>query len=239
MRSRLLAGAAAVALPLFFTLPSGVGRAVAAPADGALLPLDQYTSEKGRELGRKYAEELRALASGIYHCIPWLEVQEHSLGFYRPKHLGGGDSRYLSMRVFIEQDASPDFARLSVANQAAAMYARYVAALLKRMARSQALTADPGVDGFTIILEWLKQSVRAASDRPIHETVAVFIDKASALDFLAGRLTPRALADRAQLRLWDGETSLENLRLTRLAEDDFVSTYKMTNYQLDPGVTCP
>jgi hypothetical protein len=107
------------------------------------------------------------------------------------------------------------------------------------MARSQALTADPGVEGFTIILEWLKQSVRAASDRPIHETVAVFIDKASALDFLAGRLTPRALADRAQLRLWDGETSLENLRLTRLAEDDFVSTYKMTNYQLDPGVTCP
>ncbi|PYM84037.1 MAG: hypothetical protein DME09_09335, partial [Candidatus Rokuibacteriota bacterium] len=129
-----------------------MSRAVAAPADRALLPLDQYTSEKGRELGRKYAEELRALASGIYHCLPWLEVTEHSLGFYRPKHLGGGDSRYLSMRVFIEQEASPDFARLTVANQAAAMYARYVAALLKRMARSQALTADPGVEGFTIIL---------------------------------------------------------------------------------------
>jgi hypothetical protein len=238
LKSRLLAGAAAVALPLLFTL-GGVGRAAAAPPDRALLPLDQYTSEKGRELGRKYAEELRALASGIYYCIPWLEVQEHSLGFYRPKHLGAGDSRYLSMRVFIEQDASPDFARLTVANQAAAMYARYVAALLKRMARSQALTADPGVEGFTIILEWLKQSARAASDRPIHETVAVFIDKASALDFLAGRIAPRALADRAQIRLWDGETSLENLRLTRLAEDDFVSTYKMKNYQPDPRVTCP
>jgi hypothetical protein len=238
LKSRLLAGAAAVALPLLFTL-GGVGRAAAAPPDRALLPLDQYTSEKGRELGRKYAEELRALASGIYYCIPWLEVQEHSLGFYRPKHLGAGDSRYLSMRVFIEQDASPDFAQLTVANQAAAMYARYVAALLKRMARSQALTADPGVEGFTIILEWLKQSARAASDRPIHETVAVFIDKASALDFLAGRIAPRALADRAQIRLWDGETSLENLRLTRLAEDDFVSTYKMKNYQPDPRVTCP
>lgn len=238
MKSRLLAGAAAVALPLLFTL-GGVGRGAAAPPESALLPLDQYTSEKGRELGRKYAEELRALASGIYYCIPWLEVQEHSLGFYRPKHLGAGDSRYLSMRVFIEQDASPDFARLTVANQAAAMYARYVAALLKRMARSQALTADPGVEGFTIILEWLKQSARAASDRPIHETVAVFIDKASALDFLAGRIAPRALADRAQIRLWDGETSLENLRLTRLVEDDFVSTYKMKNYQPDPRVTCP
>ncbi len=238
MRSRLLRGAALALslLPALF-VSSGLAR-VGAPEE-KLLPLDQYTSEKARELARKYAEELRALASDIYHCIPWLEVQEHSLGFYRPKHLGGGDSRYLSMRVFIEQDSSPDFARLTVANQGAAMYARYVAPLLKRMARSQALTADPGVEGFTIILEWLKQSARAASDRPIHETVAVFIDKASALDFLAGRITPRALADRADIRLWDGETSLQNLHLTRISEDDFVSTYKIKNYQLEPGVTCP
>ena len=238
MRSRLLRGAALALslLPALF-VSSGLAR-VGAPEE-KLLPLDQYTSEKARELARKYAEELRALASDIYHCIPWLEVQEHSLGFYRPKHLGGGDSRYLSMRVFIEQDSSPDFARLTVANQGAAMYARYVAPLLKRMARSQALTADPGVEGFTIILEWIKQSARAASDRPIHETVAVFIDKASALDFLAGRITPRALADRADIRLWDGETSLQNLHLTRISEDDFVSTYKIKNYQLEPGVTCP
>jgi len=238
LRSRLLRGAALALslLPALF-VSSGLAR-VGAPEE-KLLPLDQYTSEKARELARKYAEELRALASDIYHCIPWLEVQEHSLGFYRPKHLGGGDSRYLSMRVFIEQDSSPDFARLTVANQGAAMYARYVAPLLKRMARSQALTADPGVEGFTIILEWLKQSARAASDRPIHETVAVFIDKASALDFLAGRITPRALADRADIRLWDGETSLQNLHLTRISEDDFVSTYKIKNYQLEPGVTCP
>jgi hypothetical protein len=236
LRDRLLVRAA-IALVLLGLLGGGAGRPLAAPAD-QLLPVDQYTSDKGRELARKYADDLRALATGIYHCIPWVEVSEHGLGFYRRKDVGG-DSRYLSMRVFIEQEPSDDFARLTVANRAAAMYARYVGPLLKRMGQSPALRADPAVEGFTIILDWLKPSARAASDRPVNETIAVFIDKTSALAFLSGKATPLELANHAEIRLWDGETSLEHLRLTRLAEDDFVSTHKMANYQLAPGVTCP
>lgn len=238
MRSRLLRGAA-IALSLLPALFASSGPARAGAPEEKLLPLDQYTSEKARELARKYAEELRALSNGIYHCIPWLEVAKHGIGFYKPKFLEGGDSRYLSIRAYIEQESSPDFARLTVANQGAAMYARYVGPLLKRMARSQALTADPALDGFGIILDWLKQSAAAASDRPVLETIAVLIDKPPALEFLAGRMTPRALADRADIRLWDGETPQGHLRLTRISEDNFVSTYKVKNYQLEPGVTCP
>jgi hypothetical protein len=237
LRGRLLARAATASLILWLVI-GDTDRLLAAPAE-KLLPLDQYSSAKFRELAGKYADDLRALATDIYHCIPWLEVQDHSLGFFRPKDLGGSDGRYLSMRVFIEQEPSADFARLTAGNRAAAMYARYVGPLLKRMGRSQSLNADPAVEGFTIILDWLKQSTRADNERPVSETIAVHIDKASALAFLAGRETPVELANRAVIQLWDGETSLGHLHLTRLAEDDFVSTHKMANYQLAPGVTCP
>jgi hypothetical protein len=36
---------------------------------------------------------------------------------------------------------------------------------------------------------------------------------------------------------WDGETALGPLRLAAW-DDNFVSTYKVKNYELEPGVTC-
>jgi len=208
-----------------------------------VLPPELYSSEKGRGLAARHAEELRALNAGIYHCLPWVEVhraqdgKNFGIGFYRPPHLSSNDHRYLSLHIFIEQDSSPQFAALPLQDRASAMYSRYVIPLLRRMTRSQALTADPDLDGFTIILEWLKETV-ARGDRPLHETIAVFIEKVAALDFLAGRLTPRGLADRAKILLWEGETPRGPIRVT-LYTDNFVATYKIKNYQVEPGITCP
>ncbi len=234
MRSRRLAGAA-VALTLLLAVGRG---ALAAPLDDKILPLDQYTTEKGRALATKHAEELRALNAGIYHCLPWVEVDKHSISFQRPRQLLPADARYLSLRIFIEQDPSPTFARLPVQDRASAMYSRYVTPLLRRMTRSKALTVDAALDGFTIILDWLKQSPGAAGERPVHETIAVFIEKNAALDYLSGKSTARDLANRAKILAWDGDTPLGPVRVT-LYRDDFVATYKVKNYQLEPGVTCP
>ncbi len=232
MRSRLLA-ATAVALAL-----GAAGRAAAVgPPDDKILPLEQYTTEKGRALAVKYAQDLRALNANIYHCMPWVEVDKHSISFQRPRHLLPTDARYLSLRVFVEQDPSPAFARLPLQDRASAMYSRYVGPLLRRMARNPALAADPALDGFTIILDWLKQST-PAGERPVHETIAVFIEKSAAVDFLPGKSTARELADRTKVLGWDGDTPVGPLRVT-LYSDDFVATYKVKNYQLDPGVTCP
>jgi hypothetical protein len=214
------------------------GVAVAAPSDEALVPVEKYTSEKGRALAQKYSQELRALSSGIYHCIPWVEIEKESIGFQRPRHLQNGDVRYLSLRIFVEQDPSPAFARMTMRERASAMYSRYVGPLLVRMAKSQPLTSDASVDGFTIILDWLKQWVGPASDRPVHETIAVFIEKAAAVDFLSGKAAARDLSERAQILGWDGDTPLGPLKVTHHA-DDFVATYKVKNYQLEAGVSCP
>jgi hypothetical protein len=212
------------------------GRAAAAPPEDRLLPVELYTSDKARTLGATHREALRALNSGIYHCMPWVEIQKHSIGFFKPKHVTV-DDRYLSIRIYIEQDPSPEFARFRVEERASAMFSRYVGPLLRRMTKSPAVAADATLDGFTIILEWMKQIPRSPGDRPIHETIAIFIEKAVAVDYLAGALPITEVAAKARVLGFDGETALGPLRVA-VWDDNFVSTFKVSNYVLEPGVTC-
>ena len=224
---------AAVAAAASVALAGGVA---AAPSDDRILPVPEYTSEKAKNLAVTHLRALRALNGELYHCVPWVEVQRHSIGFFRPKHIAR-DDRYLSVRIYIEQDPSPQFAALRVEQRAGAMFSRYVGALLKRMTQDRAIAADPSIDGFTVILEWLKQAPRAAGARPVHETIAVFVEKAIAMDYLAGRLRSREVADRAKVLGFDGETALGELRLTAW-DDNFVATYKVANYEVEKGITC-
>jgi hypothetical protein len=224
---------AAVAAAASVALAGGVA---AAPSDDRILPVPEYTSEKAKNLAVTHLRALRALNGELYHCVPWVEVQRHSIGFFRPKHIAR-DDRYLSVRIYIEQDPSPQFAALRVEQRAGAMFSRYVGALLKRMTQDRAIAADPSIDGFTVILEWLKQAPRAAGARPVHETIAVFVEKAIAMDYLAGRLRSREVADRAKVLGFDGETALGELRLAAW-DDNFVASYKVANYEVEKGVTC-
>jgi hypothetical protein len=229
---RGLAVVALVALAL-----TGVPPAAAAPSDQSVLPPEQHMSEKGRRLASTYVGALRDLSAKIYHCVPWVEVKRNGIGFYKPKHLEG-DIRYLSVNLYIDQQPSPEFAAFTIEERASRMFSRYVGPMLKRMARPSGLLADPGLDGFTVILEWLKQTPATASARPVHETIAVFLERPVVADYVGGRIGGRDLAGRGRVLGWDGETALGPLRLASW-DDDFVSTYKVSNYQLAPGVSCP
>jgi hypothetical protein len=225
----------AMALALACAVAAGPAHAAGPPED-RLLPVELYTSDKAKTLGVTHREALRALNTHIYHCMPWVEVQKHSIGFFKPKQTTG-DERYLSVRIYIEQDPSPEFARFRVEERASAMFSRYVGPMLRRMTKSPAVAADPALDGFTVILEWMKQVPRAAGERPVHETIAVFIDKPVALDYLGGTLPIIEMAAKARVLGFDGETALGPLRLA-VWDDNFVSTFKVSNYVLEPGVTC-
>jgi hypothetical protein len=212
-------------------------RAGAAPTDDRVLPVESYTTEKGKGLATKHAKALNDLNAQIYHCMPWVEVQKQSIGFFKPKN-ATQDDRYLSIRIFVEQEPSPQFASLAVEERASSMFSRYVGPLVRRMAAYVPPASDPSLDGFTVIVEWLKQHPAASGDdRPVHETMAVFIDRATALEFLAGTVPPRDLASRARVMAWDGASALGSLTVSAW-EDNFVSTYKVQNYQLEKGVTC-
>lgn len=226
----------AIALTVSLTLTLGAGRAVAAPSDDRVLPLDNYTSEKGRTLALSHANALRELNAQVYHCMPWVEVQKQSIGFFKPKN-AAQDDRYLSIRIFVEQEPSPQFASLAVEERASSMFSRYVGPLIRRMAAHVPPASDPSLDGFTVIVEWLKQHAMGGNDRPIHETIAVFVDRTTALEYLAGGVPPRDLASRARVMAWDGASALGPLAVSAW-EDNFVATYKVQNYQLEKGVTC-
>ena len=228
-------GSRAVAVVLaLLTLTGGV--AVAAPPTDRVLAADQYTTDKSRKLGATHVRALQELNATIYHCWPWVETQKASIGFYRPKG-AQQDDRYLAIRIYIEQDPSPAFGKMKFEERSAAMFSRYVGPLLKRMTRDAAVANDPSLDGFTAILEWMKQ-VPPINGRPVHETIAVFIDKPSALEYLAGRMDIRTLASRARVLGFDGETALGAITLAPPWDDNFVSTYKVANYQMEAGVTC-
>jgi len=227
-------GLAAVTLAaLALTAPPSVS---AAPSDDSVLPADQHTSEKGKRLAARYTPALREMSAKIYHCMPWVEVKKNGIGFYKPKHLDG-DHRYLSINLYIDQQPSPEFAAFSIEERASRMFSRYVGPMVRRMASSD-LLKETSLDGFTVILEWLKQVPTNPSARPVHETIATFLDRNTASDYVAGRVPARELAARARVLAWDGETSLGPIRLNSW-EDDFVATYKVANYQVAPGVSCP
>ena len=226
--------AAAVLVTLALAAPPPVP---AAPSDDSVLPPEQHTSEKGKRLAARYAPALREMSAKIYHCMPWVEVKRNGVGFYKPKHLEG-DVRYLSINLYIDQQPSPEFAAFSIEERASRMFSRYVGPMVRRMAATPGLLNDSSLDGFTVILEWLKQAPTTPNGRPVHETIASFLDRATGADFVAGRIPARELAARTRVLAWDGETSLGPIRLTSW-DDDFVATYKVANYQLAPGVSCP
>jgi hypothetical protein len=228
-------GLAAVALAAIAL--TGAGPAAAAPSDTSVLPPEQHTSDKGRRLATTYVGAMRDLSTKVYHCMPWVEVKRNGIGFYKPKHLEG-DYRYLSINLYIDQQPSPEFAAFTIEERASRMFSRYVGPMLKRMARPSALLADKDLDGFTVILEWLKQAPQTASSRPVHETIAVFVERPTVVDYIGGRVPARDLAARARVLAWDGETALGPTRVSSW-DDDFVSTYKVSNYQLAPGISCP
>jgi len=226
----------ALAAVAFFVAPLlGLVAAFASPEADRILPISGYTTEKGRALAKAHAPALSEMNAYIYHCVPWVETQKESIGFFKPKHVSV-DDRYLAIRIFIEQDPSPAFAALDQNNRAAAMFSRYVGFLLRQMTKSPDILADPAVGGFITILEWRKQE-GGSQGRPVHETIAVYVPKPLARDYLSGKATIDAVAQGARVMGWDGERALGQLNLPAW-EDNFVTTFKLPNYKLDPAAKC-
>src|SRR5688572_18576454 len=154
METSFRRGLAAVALvSLALGAPAPVP---AASSDESVLPVEQHTSEKGKRLATRYTPSMRDLSAKVYHCMPWVEVKRNGIGFYKPKHLDG-DFRYLSINLYIDQQPSPEFAAYSIEERASRMFSRYVGPMVRRMAASPGILSDSSLDGFTVILEWLKQ----------------------------------------------------------------------------------
>lgn len=191
--------------------------AAGAAADDSILPLPEYRSETGRRLAEKYATALRELDQSVAHCLPWVEVEKHTIGFFKPKHVPR-DERYVSIRAFVGRDASAKIAMLDFRERAAAMFARYAGPLLRRMGADRSLLQDADVYGFAIILDWTKPAPVGAGVRPVRETIAVFVERRLAVEYLQDGLSPSALVTRAAVFGFDGDIPIGQVRLLAVAD---------------------
>ena len=217
------------ALALIFVIP------VPAAADDAIMAIDQYKTPKARTLATTYQPVLQQVREEIYHCMPWVGVQKAGIGFRQPKG-AVEDDRYLSVWIVIDQEEDARFAALPAERRASAMFSRYGTDLLRRMASHQALVADPNVQGFSVVLSWLKPGTGGAV-QPVNETLAFFIDKQTTMGYLAKRVPASELTRRAKFSLFDGVQDMGRLPL-EVWEDSFVRTFKVANYETPKGQRC-
>ncbi|HET7874123.1 MAG TPA: hypothetical protein VFN71_01255 [Methylomirabilota bacterium] len=207
-----------------------------AGSDDAIIPLERYSTPKGKTLAQTYAGQLIDFARRIYHCIPWVGANPQSIGFQRPR-FATSDDRYLSVWLSIDQKEDPQFASLPQARRASAMFSRYGVEMLKRMA-ALGVAPDPNVRGFSIVLSWMKPgTVGQPGVTPMQETLAFFTDKATAHQFLEQSLPPSEFVQRANLILFDGDKEMGRVPI-EVWEDNFVTTYKLPNYEPEPGAKC-
>ena len=211
--------------------------AAAAPVEEVLLPMDRYTTDKSRALASQYRPQLVSFYENIYHCLPWVDLQKNGIGFRTPRW-ATQDERYLSVWIWIDQNDDGTFASLPPERRASAMLSRYGVELLRRMTALGGVASDANLEGFSVILSWLKPStIGRPGVQPVNETLALFVDRASSLDFLAHRLEAGEFLNRARFSVFDGQQDLGRLPI-EVWDDPFLRTFKLKNYQPPPNQRC-
>ena len=216
-------------------LAAVVGPAVATPED-ALMPLEKYTTAKAKNLASAHRTRLLKFSEEIYNCLPWLSVAPGGMGFPKRKD-SVDDDRYLSTWIYIDQREDPAFAALPQERRVSAMFSRYGVDMLRRMAALSDVLDDSDVAGLSVVLSWLKPGTSRPGKQPVNETFALFVDKATIVDFLAKRVPPAEFASRAKFTLFDGMDPIGRVPL-EVWDDSFNSTFKVANYEPPKGVRC-
>ena len=96
---------------------------------------------------------------------------------------------------------------------------------------------DADVTGLSVVMSWLKPGTSRPGKQAVNETFALFVDKATLVDFLAKRVPPAEFTSRAKFTLFDGLESVGRVPL-EVWEDSFNSTFKVANYEPPKGVQC-
>ena len=188
---RLLGG---LLLTAALVVSGGVSHA--APED-ALMPLEKYTTSKGKSLASAHRIRLLQFSAQIYNCLPWLDVRPGGLGFPRARDTQD-DDRYLSTWIYVDQREDAVFAALPQERRVSAMFSRYGVDMLRRMAALADVLDDGDVTGLSVVLSWLKPGTSRPGRQAVNETFSLFIDKATLRDFLAKRVSAEEFTNRAQ-----------------------------------------
>jgi hypothetical protein len=223
-------------LLLALTLVTSTSVSFGAPED-ALMPIEKYTTPKGKNLGLAHRATLLEFSEQLYDCMPWLSVYPGGLGFPRDARDSANDDRYLSTWIYVDQREDATFAALPQERRVSAMFSRYGVDMLRRMTELVDIVNDGNVTGLSVVLSWLKPGTSRPGKQPVNETFALFVDKATLAGFLAKRVSPAQFTSRAKFTLFDGLDKVGRVPL-EVWEDPFNSTFRVANYEPPKGARC-
>jgi hypothetical protein len=206
---------------------------VAAPED-SITPIDQYNTPKAKSLAVTYKAQLVRFYEHVYWCLPWLGVLKNGIGFRQPKG-AETDDRYLSVWVTVDQTDDGSFAAMPRERRVSAMFSRYGVDLLRRLTAMTSVASDANLTGFSVVLSWAKPGM--PRNQPATETLALFVDKLSLMDFLDKRLPPTEFVGRTKFSVFDGKEPAGPVKLD-VWEDSFNSTFKLKNYEAPKEAKC-
>ena len=202
------------------------------------MPLEKYTTLKGKSLASAHRTRLLQFSAQIYNCLPWLDVHPGRARLpARPAT--ARTTTAISLRGSTWTSARrPTFAALPQERRVSAMFSRYGVDMLRRMSALAECVDDRDVAGLSVVLTWRKPDTTRPGRQAVNETFSLFIDKATALDFLAKRVSPEEFLNRAKFNLFDGQDRVGRVPI-EIWEDSFNSTYKATNVAPPKGAVCP
>jgi hypothetical protein len=222
-----------IAAVVLVLLLSSAGSAMATAAD-AITPLEEYTTAKARNLATTYKIQLVQFYEYVYNCLPWLGVVKNGIGFRQPRD-AEADDRYLSVWISIDQKTDGPFGQMALDRRVSSMFSRYGVDMLRRLSQLSGVSSDPDVRGFSVVLSWLKPG--GDEKHPMMETIALFIDKSSLLEYLSKQLPSTEFASRAMFNVFEGKDRVGRVKLD-VWDDDFNSTFKLQNYEPPAGAKC-
>src|SRR3990172_5189538 len=228
--TRWPAAALALVLTLAWTVPG-----LAGPED-YLMPSERYTSAKAKTLGSTYKNHLVQFYEQVYNCMPWVSIVKNGIGF--PKRKGDEtDYRYLSVWISVDQQDDGVFGALPREQRVSAMFSRYGVDMLRRLTALSPIAGDSNLDGFSVVLTWLKPGGAKLGAQQVNETLALFVDKATLQAYLSKSLPAAVFTDRAKFMVYDGVDPVGRVPL-EVWEDSFNTTFKMDNYEPPKGSKC-
>ena len=146
-------------------------RTTAAPSLGAppprrsLLPLEQYNTAKAQPWPRRTGRSSSSSTTDIYHCIPWVDLPEERHRVPDAAVGASEDDRYLSVWIWIDQADDGRSRPCRRSSRASAMLSRYGVELLRRHDRLGQRRPRRNVDGFSVILSWIKPGAAGPAPR--------------------------------------------------------------------------
>lgn len=211
--------------------------AYAVPLEEAIMAPSQYKSDLARTLANTYSPQLKQIYENVYHCLPWLDIGKDGLGFRKPRGVQK-DDLYLSIWVWVDQVVNPEFAAMPPARRASAMFSRYGVDLLRRLASDNRIATDPRLNGYSVVLSWLKpEKATEPGVQGVAETLAVFADKATVHGLFGQTVSPAEFAQRALVAAFDGKSEVGRLAL-EIWEDSFTRTFKLKDHTPDASKGC-